>query len=212
MFITALLGDVPTQRDKEDNMEQYQDLEGYPLRYGYPLESYKMVIMDFKDTIIETGGTHPVYDGEVSPPIMSNEYFTPSIEDIRVGYECRMINTYFLRNEWENQSHWTELKPLSREQVGSIIKHTKNAFVVRVPYLTKEQIEEEGWEEFGESGEYIKGTTIMRWSTITAGSKLINTHLHIMEHLTDLDADHTKYSGPCKDINSFRYICKLLGI
>src|SRR5687768_16490771 len=70
---------------------------------------------------------------ESAHPISSN-YFTPSIEEIRVGYECETINPVH-RGEWypttinKGNISWIEFLDC-----------------VRVPYLTKEQIEKEGFK------------------------------------------------------------------
>ena len=124
------------------------------------------------------------------------KYFTPSIEDIRVGYELEtdypITNSEFVK------------QVITKEDLGFHITMLGGAsYRYRVPYLTKEQIEAEGWEIDSAfhmlTGEAYKknefelhhiGRTIKIWKPNHFGS----------------------FTGDCKDINTFRYICKLLGI
>ncbi len=68
---------------------------------------------------------------------MQNNYFIPDISDIRVGYEYEyIIGTVFQKVKIRNLT-------------DPLLKNIEAAFeskVARVPYLTKEQIEAEGWE------------------------------------------------------------------
>lgn len=75
--------------------------------------------------------------------LWGSKYFTPDIEDIRVGYVCE-VNYHYPEVVWEESTvsdnfhfqNWT-----SRIADKAI----------RVPYLTKEQIEAEGWIYKGKS-------------------------------------------------------------
>lgn len=121
-------------------------------------------------------------------------YFTPSIEDIRVGYECE-IQDY--KERWE----WTRAKDDMWRDFASLIDNQK----IRVPYLTKEQIEAEGWTSY-------QGSTLIALNRgdfyiwYSEFSKLLS----IEEG--KLPRKRTRFIGECKDINTFRYISKLLGI
>jgi hypothetical protein len=128
-----------------------------------------------------------------------NKYFTPSIEDIRVGYECE-VNSGILpgfREGWTNEV-------LNQENTAYYLKFGSVKSMFRVPYLTKEQIEKEGWEfiwahpgelQFRKNGNQIAFNFLKYTLLIQIGSD-----------------DSFSYKGECKDINTFRYICKLLGI
>ena len=82
-------------------------------------------------------------------------YYIPEIEDIRVGYEFELIdyasNNY---NQDKSACKWNKLV-LKKEHLfssydGSSFLETcvscLNFGDLRVPYLTKEQIENEGWK------------------------------------------------------------------
>ena len=134
------------------------------------------------------------------------EYFTPDITDIRVGYEAEVA--YNLGAIW---------KPiiLDRESLYEYLDEDIFRNEIRVPYLTKKQIEAEGWK-FVESN---KAINILTFKII------INDHSwYELDYFTDSktllitkyyihgDEDLGLYNGECKEINTFRYILKLLGI
>lgn len=150
---------------------------------------------------------------------MENKYFTPSIEDIRVGYECEVGQySYEYPNGLSKATeHWTK-KILTDSDVGrltalhNILKDVDLPTIwVRVPYLTKEQIEADGWvancfnigeEDYGMCS-FKKGNfECRRWSN---GNNYI-------EFYNNRTTEDLIYEGGCKCINDFRYICKLLNI
>lgn len=152
--------------------ETYQDLEGYP-KIGPPIRS------EFKE-----------------------RYFTPSIEDIHVGYECE-----FLKGQgMENQKLWQPLT-IKQSMFPTILRDYK---FLRVPYLTKEQIEAEGWipTVASEGYEYRYKNYYMYISKIynKEGIPLLNLGIENVTTQEDI------FLGECKDINTFRYISKLLNI
>lgn len=122
------------------------------------------------------------------------KYFTPDIEDIRVGYECETrVGPY---------PYWVKTKVEMASDFEYIIDKD---WEVRVPYLSKEQIEAEGWEEKG-SNMWKNGYWLMA-GIVKDDSGIKSRSIHI----TDYNGD-TYFLGECKDINTFRYICKLLHI
>jgi hypothetical protein len=116
---------------------------------------------------------------------MENKYFTPDIEDMSVGCEYELYHQEdgwkkVIFSAWENFNYDAFIYCLKDKEV-------------RVPYLTKEQIEAEGYSLTAmNKGKYIK---------YSGGD------LHIYDHNGD-----TSYLGECKDINTFRKIIKLLKI
>lgn len=138
-----------------------------------------------------------------------NKYFTPCAEDIRLGYECEIdqskINpnfswtTYVVGEGYENI---TIARAINETKFGGI----------RVSYLNKEQIEAEGWiityreikpHPYKVDWINAKKENFKLW---------INLALTNVMHL-GIDKDDTiVYRGECKDINTFRQICKLLNI
>lgn len=132
---------------------------------------------------------------------MENKYFNPSIEDIRVGYECEIFTTEWMPYRfYEFEIPWF----LKNHSVGA------NYFLekLRVPYLTKEQIEAEEWEE------YKNG-----FRKMCNGAYMYITHYKIQfgdgwkrQLVVHSENGAVHFRGECWDINTFRMICKLLEI
>jgi hypothetical protein len=158
---------------------------------------------------------------------MENKYFKPDIENIRVGYECECLWCCQDPRPWlpiiitEEDNMDTKSLPFGIEVVWRLQEGE-----IRTPYLTKEQIEAEGWKFWqtnricnwykremfdwsdkarGFYGYVIYGMTLLHdpeknkikiWFDFTGGTP----------------EDSCMFEGECKDINTFRTICKLLNI
>lgn len=117
------------------------------------------------------------------------EYFVPKIEDIRIGYECEV--KWYTRDNQEWRKFIVDLETINN------MKSTQD---VRTPYLTKEQIEAEGWKS-------KKG--------IKALSKEEGFQMYMIEgtqEIVIMQWEEAIFQGLCPSINEFRYICKLLKI
>lgn len=140
--------------------------------------------------------------------IEENKYFTPSIEDIRVGYECE------IKQRGLGYLDWTPYTIHSKYAFYHYFDDSGSASI-RVPYLTKEQIEAEGWilkSDYGAGTSYMKGSTY-RLDTHKHAGLTYNLHdIRLFKLGLWEDIRGKVYEGECKDINTFRYICKLLGI
>lgn len=177
------------------------------------------------------------------------EYFTPKLEDLHVGYECEKIvmdySTHFdifLKNgasqedyekAWDEHYNKTKSEKcvLTAADFQLFLQFTGNLRTspglplrgyIKTPYLTKEQIEAEGWRGFGKARTddgrvgYEKGNYFLIYhedkSTKMKGriEIIIKDVLH--DPYTEFTSNGRLFLGQCKDINTFRYICKLLGI
>jgi len=128
-----------------------------------------------------------------------NKYFTPSTEDIRLGYEFEQSS--------EGRPGYPEWLSDCKVEDEMDFEHILNGdWVIRVPYLTKEQIEKEGWEQRGADNFFYKGQYQVVNNPIP-NSRTVK----IITNCT-YTTWRCLYEGECKDINTFRYICKLLGI
>ena len=90
---------------------------------------------------------------------MENRYFTPEIEDIHIGYQCEILWNQNMLSE----DNWYKIE-IGDNQTKDFdfidyIERIENS-KLRVPYLTKEQIEKEGWifteKGFNKDNIYIK--------------------------------------------------------
>jgi hypothetical protein len=131
---------------------------------------------------------------------MENKYFTPDIEDFYVGYELE-VNYNFKLNDIFHKEIID-----SFEELSDIHSRMSGDCVIRVPYLTKEQIEAEGWEHYVTTI-FKKGNWLLNYNTDSYKLAII-----IDRDLVENHCDFSHYAGTCKDINTFRKITKLLEI
>ena len=152
---------------------------------------------------------------------MENKYFTPDIEDVYIGYEhetysigLQMINGRFLPdNERDDELKWRpniikcgsdilNLEASSYPNEDEPYKSFKTLWkdYIRVPYLTKEQIEAEGWKHSEKDCFDYNDRWMCSWYPE-----------HNRMEFCD-DENENNFAGECKDINTFRKITKLLKI
>lgn len=144
---------------------------------------------------------------------IENKYYTPKIEDLFVGYECQTAEV-----NWDliPESYWypiciteKDLKESRPRSFGHNDTYSIWSFPIRTPFLTKEQIEQEGWENrkniFFHTGQYgLYGVKIENFKNNPEKIfKIRIVDLYLMEQL---------FYGMCSSINEFRKICKLLNI
>ena len=128
---------------------------------------------------------------------MENKYFTPDMEDLHIGYECE-ISTPTI---WKS-GKFPEILELNSEldefSKDSLMKAAHA--ILRVPYITKEQIEAEGWKHYNNNCFELNPRWFCSWYPE-------------MNRLEIYDNENeNNFAGKCKDINTFRKICKLLEI
>lgn len=143
-----------------------------------------------------------------------NKYFTPNVEDIHVGYELEILegfnwNKYIVpsTSAMYNKKK-DEITPMFAEYTKIIHYLLYERDLIRVPYLTKAQIEKEGWKEIHDE-EYIKDDKKEgRWwfnnNAVTEWQSTFEFRYG--------GCNHVKFQGECKDINTFIFVCKLLNI
>jgi hypothetical protein len=140
---------------------------------------------------------------------MENKYFTPDIEDICIGYELEM--------NWNRayEEKWVPVKIsiqdeefVYTDEISDIINALDDGMSeARVPYLTKEQIEAEGWklDSSPDSNEmhFIK--------KIKKSRHYLEFYPNTKEVIINkINTESLPFK--CKDINTFRKIIKLLEI
>ena len=161
----------------------------------------------------------------------NDDYFTPDIEDIRVGYECEInVNGRWLIHifggiDSSRADDWYNL-----HRMHDATKTIEN--YIRVPYLSKEQIEaEKGFEivqPYAGSKHPYNGTILRKgnyWFSFqelplwdekgqTGEHKMYLTIIPIdpVASEIDINSHFPRFHGECKDINTFRNICKILNI
>jgi hypothetical protein len=152
--------------------------------------------------------TDPVLKFKKSNMQKDSKYFVPNIEDIRIGYECEIWWNYNMLPE----NKWCPIKigdadTQNFEMFDFIYRIRDNH--IRTPYLTKEQIEAEGWifvehDNSPFNSGYRKENH--RIQTVNNGSG----GMYISRR--DENGINVIFEGVCPSINEFRFICKLLNI
>jgi len=144
---------------------------------------------------------------------MKNEkYYTPNIEDIRVGYECEICPNLGYDDEW------IKVIGKCKEVLGNGVKDCNLAELtydclidshigIRTSYLTKEQIEKEDWlfkVSYGDAERFSKANYNIFYYYKDCMLSVIMTK--------ETKEDISIFGGKCNSINEFRWICKLLNI
>ena len=152
------------------------------------------------------------------------KYYTPEIEDFHVGYECE-INFHANPIEVNGYTLWTKyiitsdlIKGESNNgyyimgYTGELI-YTNKMSHFRVPYLTVEQIEAEGWIKVNDNTFVITSMKSDKFDSNVEYSLTFNRpRLTPYINIDGADADSSCYRGMCKSINELRTIMKLLRI
>jgi len=145
------------------------------------------------------------------------KYYTPAIEDIRVGYECEW-NTHADPTQIDQFTRWTHhvftVESLENYGIECMRKNMKH---FRTLYLTREQIEAEGWTHTGGNlssvsrQDYEKsGVEIEYWEL---NQNLVVKRKNLYRDGSGRYDGYIQYfKGKCPSINEFRTICKLLNI
>lgn len=147
-------------------------------------------------------------------------YFTPAVEDMYVGYELEILhNKNALMLSWNFSAPFNTWVPvvIHRAELISQIEYYLKVGNVRVPYLTREKIEAEGWKwnftttyPSGVWNSFEKENYLMSWNSTH------NRVLFIYKDISKEDdrdfPEHFHFQAECLDINTFRTICKLLKI
>jgi hypothetical protein len=142
----------------------------------------------------------------------NNKYFVPDIEDFRFGYE-------FEKNYSSSGGDWYPTKIVAYLDFEGLDFYIKEG-LLRTPYLTKEQIEAEGWFDVDKDKSYRTSGFIIKFSK---GNYMLGFNEETC-FVSIMPIDPVKwewintttfwyaYQGECKSINEFRFICKLLKI
>lgn len=162
------------------------------------------------------------------------KYFTPEISDLRVGYECEIQTNYGYEAFNKGEEIWNPVTIKYKIEENNVYTHELTDIIhmfedgvqpVRVAYLTKEQIEAEGWDYFpsllfeGQDGEdaffegFHRQINKDLWYTVIYESDSNNLWIQKRYYRNEVSQVwEDLYKGKCKSINEFRTIIKLLEI
>ena len=139
-----------------------------------------------------------------------DKYYVPDISDIYDGYELEYCEDVFKENKWQTHIH-REGDTYNILSLGRIytIRELLETSLIRVPFLTKEQIEAEGWvkSDIQDNLYYFKNE-----NTGIIYGLMFNFYGKQIIFNTQDALKSSLYRGECKSINEFRLICKWLKI
>ncbi len=155
------------------------------------------------------------------------KYYIPEVEEIRIGYECEI----FYKKEWipiilskERIGNYSNYDIGDMSELDEMVYYANIKFNIRTSYLTREQIEAEGFE--------LKHKSIDWWFEAREpfnngfqnffAYKSYGTYLNYGFHdqrikiRADFGCEHsfekadTLFEGECKSINELKTILKLI--
>jgi hypothetical protein len=145
----------------------------------------------------------------------TKRYYIPDISDLFVGYELeKRVAEGFDFEPVKFENLIVIIQGNSTLSVGQQVDTLIKGGNIRTPYLTKEQIEKEGWNFYdiyrdGGTSVFHKGSYMLEFYATNRMSG--NTKIIIHRRRGIIEAPNT-FCGDCPSINEFRKICKLLGI
>jgi hypothetical protein len=137
------------------------------------------------------------------------KYFVPEISDFCIGYEYEQLVTPLSESLSKSEPEWMKCKFPDPFTIDRILLLYERKEQLRVSYLTKEQIEAEGWKhdkKHNDVKHFYKNEIYLRL--------YIGYHHEeiIFHNISIFNENGVLFRGECKDINTFRKIIKLLGI
>lgn len=180
----------------------------------------------FQDKPFTSGWTDPDKTLLLQTSKVENKYYTPTIADIRVGYEyeykthdgVRHTKAYMDNLPWQQGviNNVTDMVYFERTLLG-VMATQDGIECIRVPYLTPEQIRAEGWQE---QRDQVSGKSLFRKHSVVGGiERDLTMDYDAFTHSCVISYDASPefydiilFQGSCPSINELRTICKLIGI
>lgn len=147
---------------------------------------------------------------------MENKYFIPRIEDIHSGYEYQVKRK---NGDWETIKEFSNDYDYEDNPHYELMKDIEKG-LIRVPYITKEQIEQEGWintlHEIKVAGDFkriafIKDNYFLILDTFRDPYIQI-TFIDPSKDYRFMTPENFQCTIPCRDINTLKFIQSLLEI
>jgi hypothetical protein len=146
------------------------------------------------------------------------KYYVPDREDFKEGFEYeKLYNTYSPPDFKLTSSNWLKetFDDFTSEE-NYLFNRQLMDNNIRVPFLTKEDIEKEGWVYNGKSIDlwFYKEGEFERTS-YTVYKVTLHYNLEdkwLLIYLKDNGEDVLIFQGKCRCINDFKTVCKLLNI
>lgn len=144
---------------------------------------------------------------------MTEQYYIPSLEDFRSGFEFELL--YREIEKWNKEIFNA---PIGHSfcctvKLEAALKDRLWSTSIRVPYLSDEQIEAEGYKTHGDDeGNYVFGDYPSSDPRYTFCYYPSEKRLLVSKEVKGKPSYTALFDGTCRCINDFRLICKLLNI
>lgn len=128
------------------------------------------------------------------------KYYTPALDDLRIGFNYE-IQDKIVTDVWRPNTintwhgYYAALSEIGNNRV-------------RVPYLTAEQIEAEGWTKC----ESLSGVVRYKKPFYSLSHSASTNNINVTQYAEEDGEAFDLFSGKCRCINDLKLICKLLGI
>jgi hypothetical protein len=137
-----------------------------------------------------------------------NKYYTPEIYELFVGYECEVVNMENYKTEYQlTLPYKIKLTGIIDNQIwfktDKSVFELENINQIRIPYLTQEDIESEGWKMVWGEAQCL---------TFSINNIILTKFNNSCSILIDYSKERRLFDGECKSINELRTIQKLLKI
>ncbi len=165
-----------------------------------------------------TGETEEVYFARIRiesaerERIYNETYYTPTIDELFIGYVCDAESSWgYQHGTWPEVLMTDTVRGMNiqRDPINGVINGSR---WLRTEYLTRKQIEEEGWKK---SGGLSDGGSLLfdlyEKYVLTAFHPVNKRRISIQVIQEDLKLK-VLFDGECKSVNEFRLILKLLNI
>lgn len=135
---------------------------------------------------------------------MEKKYFTPNVDDLRVGYVCQTKAYPYL--------DWVDCTLDNGDDIQFVLD---KEWDIRVPFITKEDFISRGWTY---DDVYYRNKFRKFGISLDGIERIFELSYNFDNHMLKIDYDGGEFynfsifEGECKDVNTFDYIVKLLKI
>lgn len=128
------------------------------------------------------------------------KYYTPALEDIKLGLSCELWNV--------NKKEFVPSTLLNAQIIWVLLSKGVLHDRIRVPYLTAEQIEAEGWTKC----ESLSGVVRYKKPFYSLSHSALTNRINVTQYAEEDGEAFDLFNGTCRCVNDLRLISKLLGI
>jgi hypothetical protein len=137
-----------------------------------------------------------------------NKYYTPEVGELRVGYQCEILD------DWDNGNNPVYKPHVFKFEHGWIEIPERIVENIRTPYLTREDVESLGWSQNWKETDTYEGCYILTTAPVCEGAPDEIWELWHYDKVVSISNELSNrcYDGECKSINELRLLMRWLQI